>query len=201
MIQGSEEWRSARLGKVTASRISDVMAGGKGVTRAKYMAELVAELCTGEAASFYSSPEMVWGTETEAQARAFYSLNNITEVTECGFVPHPFVEMAGASPDGLIGNDGLIEIKCPKSTTHVSFLETKKIPSRYVYQMQWQLACTERKWCDFMSFDPRMEDDGLKSFVVRVERDESAITAITSAVQEFLSEMEVRINSIKGSAE
>ncbi len=191
IIQGSPEWRNIRLGKVTASRIPDVIAktkSGWGASRANYMAELMVERLTGVPAESFTSAAMQWGTEKEPEARAAYEFHNLCEVEQIGFVHHPEIPDSGASPDGLVGKKGLVEIKCPQSATHIDTLLGKSVPGKYQSQIQHQLACTGREWCDFVSFDPRMPVN-MRLFVQRVERDDDAITAIENSVREFLDEM------------
>ena len=192
MEQGSPEWFAARLGKVTASRVGDVVAKTKtgwGASRKNYMAELVAERLTGVAAESHTNAAMKWGTETEPQARAAYEFFRDAEVAPVGFVEHPRIQMSGASPDGLIGNDGLVEIKCPNTATHIDTLLGQEIDAKYHAQMQWQMACTGRAWCDWISFDPRMPED-LRLFVKRVPRDDKRIIKLEDAVTEFLLELD-----------
>lgn len=192
MIQGSPEWFAARLGRVTASRIADLTASTKSgwsASRKNYMAELVAERLTGVGAAGFTNAAMQWGTETEPQARAAYSFIHDAEVSEVGFVGHPHIPMAGASPDGLVGDAGLIEIKCPNTATHIETVLGAEVPGKYVSQMQFQMACTGRRWCDFVSFDPRMPEN-LRLFARRVNRDEDVIAAIEEAVRVFLAEVE-----------
>src|SRR5690606_15666900 len=129
---------------------------GYGADRANYHAQLVTERLTGAVAESYTNAAMQWGTDTEPMAREAYSENALCVVEEVAFVHHPVIEMAGASPDGLIGDDGLVEIKCPNSATHIGTLTGNPIDRKYILQMQWQMACTERQWCDFASFDPRL---------------------------------------------
>ncbi len=198
LIQGSDEWLAARLGKVTASRVADVVAktkSGWGASRKNYMAELVAERLTGTAAERFTNGAMQWGTDTEPQARAAYEFFRDATVTEVGFVDHPSVPTCGASPDGLVGDDGLIEIKCPNTATHIETLTNKVIPAKYITQMQWQMACTERQWCDFASFDPRMPEN-LRLFVQRIERDNDRITELETAIRMFLAELDKKIAAL-----
>jgi putative phage-type endonuclease len=200
MEQRTDEWFSARLGKVTASRVSDVVAKtktGYGATRGNYMSQLIVERLTGRSVESFSSSAMQWGTDTEPLARAAYETFKDVLVDEEGFVQHPTIEMAGASPDGLIGDDGLVEIKCPNTATHIETLIAKKADARYINQMQWQMAVTGRKWCDFVSFDPRMPED-LQLFVTRVERDDKKIAELEAAVIEFLNEVDQKIATLKG---
>lgn len=194
--QGTPEWHAARAGRVTASRIADMMAttkSGWGASRANYLAELVAERLTGQVAEGFSNAAMKWGTETEPQARAAYEFYVDATVTEVGFVIHPTIEMSGASPDGLVGNDGLLELKCPNTATHIETLLSGTVPDKYIKQMQWQMSCTGRKWCDFASFDPRLPAR-MQLFVKRVQMDQS--NAIESAVVEFLKEVDAKLDAL-----
>lgn len=200
MIQGSPEWFSARLGKVTASRVADVVARTKtgwGAGRANYAAQLIAERLTGVPAEPYTNAAMQWGTEMEPQARAEYAFLRDVDVVEVGFVLHPTIAMAGASPDGLVGKSGLVEIKCPNTATHIDTILGKRVPEKYVTQMQWQMACIDRDWCDFVSFDPRMPED-LRLFVQRVERDGPMITQLEAAVIDFLAEVDDKMVALAG---
>lgn len=198
MDQRSDEWFAARLGKVTASRVSDVVAktkSGYSASRANYMAELVCERLTGKQGDSFSNAAMVWGTNTEPMARAAYEALKGVLVEEVGFVPHPIISMAGASPDGLVGDDGLVEIKCPNTATHIETLLGAEIPSKYVNQMQWQMACTGREWCDFVSYDPRMPED-MQLFIKRLERSDDAITELEREIKTFLFELDEKISSL-----
>jgi putative phage-type endonuclease len=194
MMQGSPEWYAARLGKVTASRIADLMARTKtgwGASRANYMAEMLVERLTGQPADGYESPAMRWGTEQEPFARAAYEFRTDTDVALVGFVAHPTIAAAGASPDGLVGDAGQVEIKCPNTATHIDTLLAGSIPQKYVDQMQWQMACTGRAWCDFVSFDPRMPES-MRLWVQRVPRDYARIAALEAAVCDFLAELDAK---------
>lgn len=196
MEQRSEEWFKARLGKVTASKIADVMAQGRGgkpsATRANYAADLVVERLTGVPKEGFTNAAMQWGAETEPQARASFTLETGLTVDEVGFCPHPTIQMAGASPDGLIGEKGLIEIKCPNSATHIATLTGAPIDDKYMKQMQFQMACTGREWCDFVSFDPRLPDE-MRLHVRRVSADKDVIAEIEAAVTAFLAEVEATV--------
>jgi putative phage-type endonuclease len=198
IIQGTPEWFAARLGKVTASRVADVVAKTKtgwGASRANYMAELVAERLTGTSADKFSNAAMQWGTEQEPEARAAYEFRVGVDVLQVSFVPHPIIPMTGASPDALIGEEGLVEIKCPNTATHIDTLIGQTIPGKYVTQMLWQMACTGRQWCDFVSFDPRLPPS-MRLFVKRLERDELRIKEIEKDVAEFLSEVEHKVSQL-----
>jgi putative phage-type endonuclease len=197
--QGTPEWAAARLGRVTASRIADVVARTKtgwGAMRFNYMADLIAERLIGVATEGFKSHAMQHGTEMEPQARAEYEFFRDVEVAEGGFVLHPRIEMAGASPDGLVGDDGLVEIKCPLTKTHIDALLGAGIPGDYVKQMQWQMACTGRAWCDFVSFDPRMPED-LRLFIRRVPRDDKAIGELETEVVAFLAEVDGKLAELQ----
>lgn len=199
MIQGSPEWHAARCGSVGASSIADLTAtlkgGGYGASRANLMARIIAERLTGVPQESYTNEAMRWGTETEPQARSAYAFMADVDVTEIGLVVHPTIDGSHASPDGLVGDDGLVEIKCPSTATHIDTLLSGKIADRYVQQMLWQMACTGRAWCDFVSFDPRMPGD-LQLFVQRVHRDAARIAEIEDAVRLFLLETQAKITKL-----
>lgn len=203
MEQRSEEWFAIRLGKVTASRIADVVVrtkSGYGASRANYMAELIAERLTGRPAERFQSAAMAWGTETEATARVAYEGRTGSTVLEGGFVPHPTISNTGASPDGYVDLDGLIEIKCPNTATHIDTLITQTVPERYLLQMQWQMVCAERLWCDFVSFDPRMPDS-MQMFIKRVERDQPMIHMLQNEVTKFLVELDDKLVALRKAVE
>ena len=199
--QGTEAWLQLRLGKVTASRVADIMAKtktGASASRGNYLIELALQRVTGNIEPMYTNDAMAWGTATEPQARVDYEVKTGNFVDQIAFVEHPTIEWFGCSPDGLVGNDGLIEIKCPNSATHWATIKDKKPPNKYVIQMQTQMACTNRQWCDFVSFDPRMHERS-QLFICRVERDQTMIDEIESEVMKFLSEVESEVNLMKGS--
>ena len=198
MEQRTPEWFAKRLGKVTASRIADLMAKtktGPGASRANYLAQLVTERLTGTPTEGFQSPAMTWGIEQEAAARAAYSARTGVLVDEVDFVDHPTMQ-AGASPDGLVGEDGLIEIKCPNTSTMLEYLEDRTIPTKYRLQMQWQLAVTGRDWCDFVAFDPRLPEH-LQLLVIREPRNEGLIGEIMVEVIRFLAEVERKVAFLK----
>lgn len=197
--QGSPEWIAERCGKVTASRISDLMARTKtgwGASRANYCAQLVAERLTNTVIEGYTNAAMEWGTAMEAEARSTYEYYSDCTVQTAGFVPHPTIGLCGASPDGYVGDDGLVEIKCPQTATHIDTLLGQAVPSKYILQILWQLECTGRKWCDFVSFDPRMPEE-MRLFIRRVERDDGRITEIAGCVQDFLVEVADKVNQLE----
>lgn len=191
--QGSDAWFAQRIGLVTASRLNDVMAtlksGGEAATRKNYRAQLIAERLTGTKADSFTNSAMQWGVDNEPIARANYEILRGVDVDQVGFVCHPSIGMTGASPDGLIGSDGLIEIKCPNTATHIEYLLSGVAPSEYHNQMLWQMECTGRAWCDFASFDPRMPDD-MQLFVVRFKRDEDRLKELRAGVVKFLTEVD-----------
>ena len=198
MEQRTEEWFSARLGKVTASRVADVLAkikSGESASRKNYKMELVVQRLTGKAGESFTNAAMEWGTEQEPFARMAYEAHTGTFVKEEGFVDHPTIEGFGCSPDGIVG-EGLIEIKCPNTANHIETVLENKAPSKYIPQMQCQMAVTGAKWCDFVSFDPRVPED-LQLFVVRVERDQEYIDSMEVEVKQFLSEVLDLFNQLK----
>lgn len=197
MEQRSEEWFQARLGKVTASRVADVLAkikSGESASRRNYKIQLVSERLTGEKQETYINQAMQDGIDREFYARERY-VQQHGEVEEVGFVQHPTLE-AGASPDGLVGDDGLIEIKCPLGTTHTETLMTQEVPSKYIPQIQFQLLCTGRKWCDFISYNP-MFPENLQLFVKRVDADPVYQKELEVEVGKFLDEVSDVINKLK----
>jgi putative phage-type endonuclease len=206
IIQGSDEWKQLRLGRVTASRVADVVARtktGYGASRANYMAALIAERLTGVPTETYQNAAMIHGTETEPEARAAYAFYEGVTVDQVAFVPHPKIDQASASPDGLIGEDGLVEIKCPNTATHLDTLLGQAVPAKYVDQIQFQMACTGRKWCDFVSYDPRMPEN-MRLFIKRLPRDDKRIAELEGEIASFLLEMAVKLselNSLYGEKE
>jgi len=191
MIQRSPEWYEARLGKATASRFNDIMAtgaAGKPLAGWKnYKAELLIERLTGEPYNNFQSKEMLWGIETEPLARLYYTLSTGNQVEEVGFMEHEQM-LAGASPDGFIGEQGGLEIKCPNPATHIETLHTKAVPRQYVAQVQGNMWITGRKWWDFVSFDPRMPENA-KYIMIKVPRDDAYIESLEGKVRLFLKEV------------
>lgn len=197
--QQNDTWRQSRIGKVTASRVADVVAktrSGWSASRETYMGELIAERLTGVPAERYKNAAMDWGTEKEPQARAAYQFEQGVLVRQVGFVTHPEIAMTGASPDGLVGEDGLVEIKAPNTSTHVATLLGQSVPGKYVTQVMWQLACTDRQWCDFASFDPRLPGS-MQLWIKRIERDDALIVELEEQVQEFLHELDVKVKALR----
>ncbi len=190
--QGSEAWFHIRCGRVTASRVADIIAktkSGPSASRANYLAQIVVERLTGNVEASYTNAAMQWGIDKEPEARAAYRFREDADVVETDFVLHPEIFMAGASPDGMVGEDGLIEIKCPNSATHIETLRSEVIPEKYVTQMLWQMACTGRQWCDFASYDPRFPE-AMRLFVKRLPRDDARIAELEQAVRDFIAEAE-----------
>jgi len=203
--QRTEEWFQQRLGKVTASRISDVIAKtktGVSTSRQNYLVQLVSERITGKKGDSFVNQAMLDGIERESAARELYERTRGVSVTEVGFFDHPIIKNSGASPDGAVNSEeegkyaGLIEIKCPIETTHTNTLMNKLVPSKYIPQMQWQLACTGAKWVDFVSYNPNFPDT-MQIFVARVERDNSYIAELESEVLKFLDEVDQAILKLK----
>jgi len=198
MEQRSPEWFAARCGKVTASRVADVTArikSGWGASRANYLAELVAERLTGIPANGYVNGPMLRGIEMEPEAITAYEFYSGKDVEPVGFIGHPSISESGASPDGHVGKDGVLEVKCPNTSTHIDTLLGKAVPHKYALQIQWQLACSGRKWGDFVSYDPRMPEE-LKLFVRRVPRDENKIKELESDVIAFLAEVNSKVEQL-----
>ncbi|WP_273721792.1 lambda exonuclease family protein [Bartonella sp. ML71XJBT] len=206
MQQRTAEWFQARLGKVTASNIYNILSKtAKGLPTSKYedyKIKLMTERLTGEISQSYITPAMQWGIEHEEEALKEYAFIYDTQITQCGFIQHPTIQMAGASPDGLIDKDGLIEIKCPQSSNHLRFFMDNEIKPEYLAQMQFQMACTGRKWCDFISYDPRFTRDAshLRMKIKRIHRDDKQIEQINQAVESFLTEIEQEIQRISTKA-
>jgi putative phage-type endonuclease len=190
-LQRTESWFGERLGKVTASRVADVLAktkSGPSASRANYAAELVAERLTGRRAEGFTSAAMQRGTDLEPLARDAYSFISGHTVIETGFVVHPAIAMTGASPDGLIGDDGLVEIKCCGAARHIAVLKGDPAEDRYVKQMLWQMACTGRQWCDLAYYNPDLPVE-LQLKVIRIDRDDAAIAAMEAEISAFLAEV------------
>lgn len=193
--QRTEAWFQARAGKATASRIADIMArtkSGPSASRANYAAQLVAERLTGTIEQTYVNAAMQHGIDQEANARTCYEFEQGVKVVEVGFINHPAITMSGASPDGMVGDDGMVEIKCPGTAKHIGTLTGDEIDGKYIKQMQWQMACADRQWCDFVSYDPRLPVE-MQLHVRRVPRDDAAIAEMEAAVSEFLAEVDATV--------
>jgi putative phage-type endonuclease len=198
--QGTAEWKVARAGLVTASRMCDVVAKiktGEAAARRDYRAQIVAEILTGQPQDDgFVNAEMQWGIDNEPLARPAYEVATETPVDQVGLVLHPKIDRAGASPDGLVGADGVLEIKCPKTATHLQYLMDGVLPSKYEPQVMWQLACTDRAWADFVSFDPRLPKE-IRLFKVRVKRDEKRIGELEKEVEAFLDDVDRMLATVR----
>jgi putative phage-type endonuclease len=199
--QGTQEWLELRKGKVTASRVADILAKtktGVSASRANYLMELAIQRVTGFIEESYTNAAMQWGKDNEGTARALYEAKADVFVDQVPFIDNPTIEGFGCSPDGLVGTDGLVEIKCPNSTTHWEYFKKNVPPQKYVIQMQAQMACTNTQWCDFVSYDPRMPERS-QLLIVRVARDDSFINDVMiPEITTFLNEVEVEVNLMKG---
>jgi putative phage-type endonuclease len=204
VVQGTDEWKRARAGLVTASRVSDVLAktkSGPAASRKNYAAEIIVERLTGTPQERgFVSTEMRWGTEHEPDARSMYEWERDVSVEQVGFVIHDELEYCGASPDGLVGTTGAVEIKCPGTAQHIALLEGGKIDSRYVAQMQWVMFVTGRQWCDYVSYDPRIELPELTLYIQRVKRDEKWIEEAVAEVVKFEAEVRTRVERLRAIA-
>lgn len=199
IVQRSDEWFKERLGKLTGSKIYTILPGARGAykeAREVYAFQLVAERLTGRRIEHFINQAMEWGMIQEASAKVRYTQVTGIEVMECGFFNHPMVKMSGASPDGLINHEGIIEIKCPEIHTHLKTMAKNEIKPEYEAQIQWQLACTNRLYCDFVSFDPRVADP-YDIFIKRVERDDKVIAELQKEAVIFLDYVDMVIESLK----
>lgn len=198
MEQRSAEWYSARCGSLGASQLNEALAttkNGWGASRENLKNRIIAERLTGSPAETFQNAAMQWGVDQEDNARKAYESHTGTFVEEMGIAFHPDLKHTHASPDGLVGEDGLIEIKCPNTTTHIETLKAQKVPSKYMNQMLWQMRCVDRQWCDYVSFDPRLPAH-LQLFIKRVERDDAAIAELEAKVAEFLDEVQGEIDEL-----
>jgi putative phage-type endonuclease len=201
--QQTEQWFTDRLGKVTASRLADVLAKtktGYSASRANYMTQLVLERITKTRAESYSNAAMEWGVTQEPFARAAYEAHTGQMVEEVGFIPHPTIEAAGASPDGLVGDDGMVEIKCPSSSTAlecwlIHAQGGNPVDAKYYAQMQFQMRCADRSWCDYVVFDPRMPAKA-QLFVFRVQRNAEFLRIAEDEVITFLTEVDIKVAAL-----
>ena len=202
--QRTDEWYAARCGSLGASAIADALAklkDGKtpGATSTNLRAKLVVERLTGVQEDGFKSGPMQHGIDNEDAARMAYEAHTGEFVAQVGLIKHPTIKGTHASPDGLVGDIGLVEIKCPNSATHIETLKTGKIPTKYIYQMQWQMRCADRQWCDFVSYDPRL-GNGLQLFVKRVERDNAKIAELEAGVIEFLEGVKNDVEALQAMA-
>ncbi len=194
--QGTEEWHQLRLGKVTASRVADILAktkSGASASRLNYLIELALQRVTKTIEESYTNSAMEWGTATEPQARVAYEVATSNFVDQIAFVDHPTIVNFGCSPDGYVGSDALIEIKCPSSATHWSYIKANEPPNKYIIQMQAQMSVTGAKWCDFVSFDPRMPERS-QLLIIRINRDDEFIAEMENEIKQFLIEVEAEVN-------
>lgn len=200
MQQGSEKWKQARCGRVTASRVHDIVAitrsGGFTASRKNYLSALVWERLTGKPKATYQSAAMAYGTECEPEARFAYALKQGVEIEEVGFIEHPSGVMAGCSPDGLVGKDGLCEIKCPQDSAHLDRWLGAKIDPAYMDQMMFQMACTGRQWCDFVSYH-RDAPEEMQLHIARVPRDDKRIAELEQEVAQFLDELDATVDLLR----
>ena len=199
LVQGTADWLQIRCGKLTASRVAEALAktkSGWGAGRDNVMAQLIAERLTGQPMETYTNAAMQWGTATEPQAREAYAAATFYTVTQVGFVHHPTIEGFGCSPDGLVEDDGLVEVKCPNTATHIDTLLALSIPEKYITQVQAQMSCTGRQWTDFVSFDPRMPEN-MRLFVKRVYRDDAAIKKMEADIADFLEQLHKKVTALR----
>jgi putative phage-type endonuclease len=198
MEQRTEAWHLARCGKVTGSRIADVVArtkSGYAASRENLKATLIVERLTQKPSETFTNAAMEWGTQQEPIARAAYAARTGQLVDEVGFINHPTIEWAGASPDGVIGN-ALVEFKCPNTATHLEYVLSKQIPQKYVYQMQFQMAVTGAESCDFVSFDPRLPER-YQMLILPVKRDNTLILMLEDETRKFLMELETTLADLE----
>lgn len=198
-VQGTDDWLAERAGKVTASALSNVMMAKTTAGYQNYMAQIICERLTGQPVETFKSAAMEHGNETEPQARAFYEMETGNDVVECGFIPHPTLANSGASPDGLIADMGLVEIKCPQPAKHIKNLMGGNIDKGYALQMQWQMECTGREWCDFVSFNPSFPPH-LQLHITRVDRDAELQAEIRTAVTSFLAAVDDKLRVLEARA-
>lgn len=192
MEQRTDEWYRARCGQLGASQVAAALSSGKNgaesATRRKLMAEIVAMRLTGTTQDGFTSASIQWGIDNELRARAEYEVAKGVFVDQSGWIPHPSIEWTGCSPDGLVDDDGLVEIKCPNTATHIDYLLANKVPAEYQKQMLWQMECTGRTWCDFVSYDPRMPEEH-QLFIIRFERDEEKLDEMREGIKLFLADV------------
>ncbi|WP_024516783.1 lambda exonuclease family protein [Bradyrhizobium sp. Tv2a-2] len=199
LIQGSEEWRLARCGSLGASRVADAIAKTKtgfGASRANLLAELACERLTGAPTEKFITAAMQHGTDTEPEARCAYEFYRDVSVEQVGIIKHPTIVGTHSSPDGLVGGDGLVEIKCCQAAAHLEVLLDRAVPAKYVTQATWQMACTGRDWCDLAFYNPSFPE-AMTLFVSRVERDDKRITELELMVKEFLKELDAKVADLR----
>ena len=200
--QGTQQWKEARAGFVTASRLHDVLdiiKRGEGAERRKYRGEIVCEILSGQPYPQHITQEMRWGTEHEPEARGVYGLENDVIVDRVGFAIHPEIGRFGCSPDGFVGDRGMLQIKCPSTRTHLTWIREGRIPLEHASQLIGELSCNrDRDWIDFMSYDPRLPDP-FRTFVRRFERAgrENLILGIESVVEQFNAEIDAEIEQLR----
>lgn len=199
LTQGTDEWRMARAGSLGASQLHEALAKTKtgwGASRANLMATLIVEQLTGRPQDGFQSAAMLHGIETEPEARDAYSFYQNADVIQVGLVRHPSIGGTHASPDGLVGSDGLVEIKCPQPAAHLETLLTQTMPNKYVLQALWQMACCDRSWCDLVSYSPAFPES-MRLFVKRIERDPAKIAELEGEVIAFLQEVRERVDALR----
>lgn len=198
LIQGTDEWHAARCGSLGASVVHEAVArtkSGWSASRANRLAALVIERLTGQTQDTFQSQAMLDGIEREPDARAAYQFEKGTRVTKIGLVRHPAIQGTHASPDGLVGVDGLCEIKCPQPAAHLDALGGGGVPGKYLIQMQWQIRCTDRAWCDFVSWNPAFPEH-MRLYVERFHRDDAQIAALEEQVRAFLAEVDAKVAAL-----
>lgn len=198
LIQGSVEWRMARVGSLGASRLHEAIAKtktGYGASRANLMAELICERLTGVPTEKFVTQAMQYGTEMEPEARREYEFLHGVTVRQVGLIRHPTIRHTHASPDGLVNDDGMIEIKVPQPAQQLETLLTQKIPDKYVVQMLWQMMCCDRQWTDYVSYNPSLPEH-MRLFIKRLHRDDERITELETEVERFLSEIDAKLSEL-----
>lgn len=200
LTQGTPEWLSARRGRVTASRCAELIAkvktGKPAASRYNYLMELVSEHVTKRCVEHYVSPAMEWGIEQQPFAQAQYEMATDSTVESVGLIAHPSIDLFACSPDGIVGEFGLVEFKCPTDRVHLEYLEAGVVPEEYIPQLNAQLACMpERHWNDFVSFNPNMPY-GMQLFIRRHHRDKERIAELEAEVTAFLGELAAKAEAL-----
>jgi len=199
LVQGTPEWLAARSGSLGASSIGDVLAKTKtgwGATRANLKSRIVVERITGKPVETFSNSAMQRGNDLEPQARAMYSFHSGYDVEEVGIIPHPTIKHSHCSPDGLVGYDGMVEIKCCGATRHIELLTGSPPEDRYIKQCLWQLACTGREWVDLAYFHPDFPQE-MQLHITRIERDHAVLQGLETEVSAFLSEVAATVGELE----